>query len=562
MIEEIQINDLGVIKSAELTFSNGFTVLTGETGAGKTMVLTALGLLLGDRADASAIRSGASQATVVGSWNIPADSAAVEKVLDAGGLVDDGQLLLARSVSSDGRSKAVAGGRSIPVGLLSEIGAELVVVHGQSDQIRLKSAIAQRDALDRFAGAKHQELLTNYQASFSKWRQIQEKLNLLQSDAAKLVTEKADLVEALDFLQKLDPKQNEDVELQELAQRLTHTEQLRNLVGLAHNLIQSDDFDSTDAIEQLGKARKALESAANYDSTLEADALVLKDLGQQLSELAANLAGYLSSIEGEGKLSLDQIQERRSELTLAMRRYGPSLDDVIKYREHAANRLTELDGGSDSIAKLQSELASATADLVDQAEALSISRAQAATRLGEKVTAELKALAMADSSLQVQVSKSEELGSFGADSVSFLLQSYRGAEPRPISKAASGGELSRIMLALEVVLSESEKALTFIFDEIDAGVGGAAAIEVGKRLADLAKRAQVIVVTHLAQVAAFANSHLAVVKNNAGEFTSSDIRSLAGQDRATELARMLSGLQDSDSAKVHAIELLALAGNA
>lgn len=559
MIEEIQISDLGVIKNAELNFASGFTVLTGETGAGKTMVLTALGLLLGERSDAGSVRAGAGQTSVSGTWRIPEGHFATARVEEAGGLVDEGILLIGRTVSADGKSKAVAGGRQVPVGLLGEIGAELVVVHGQSDQIRLKSAAAQRAALDQFAGPEHQALLADYQKLFQSWREIQRKLADLQAGKEKIAREKAELTEALEFLERLSPKPNEDVELQELAQKLTHTEQLRSSVGLAHDLLQSDDFDSADAIEQIGKARKALESAANYDSSLDAEVQALRDLGQQLGEVAANLSGYLSSIEGDGQLSLDEIQQRRSELSLAMRRFGPTLDEVIKFQESAVKRLTELGGGEQSVDKLQAELSSTQLELADLAKKISAGRKSAAEMLANRVTSELAALAMPDSRLHVLVEVADELGSFGQDNVSFLLESYGGAEPRPISKAASGGELSRIMLALEVVLSESENAMTFIFDEIDAGVGGAAAIEVGKRLAELAKRAQVIVVTHLAQVAAFANNHLVVVKNTAGEFTASDIRTLAGQDRATELARMLSGLQDSESAQLHANELLKMA---
>lgn len=562
MIEEIQISDLGVIKNAELTLSSGFTVLTGETGAGKTMVLTALGLLLGERSDSGSIRAGSAQTNVTGAWRIPTSHVAVQRIEEVGGLVDDGQLLLARTVSADGRSKAVAGGRQVPVGLLSEIGAELVVVHGQSDQIRLKTATAQREALDKFAGARHQELLATYRRRYDEWRDIQRRLSDAKSGKEKIALEKAELTEALEFLERLNPKPNEDVELQELAQRLTHTEALRNAVSMAHDLLQSDDFDSTDAVGLVGKARKALESAVNYDSTLEENTQGLRDLSQQLSEIVASLASYLASIEGDGRLDLDSIQQRRSELSLAMRRYGPTLDEVIRYQENAATRLIQLSSGEESVELLQAESAKQLQHLQELADEISASRQVAADQLASRVSEELSSLAMADARLQVMVDKASELSASGQDTVNFLLQSYSGAEARPLAKSASGGELSRIMLALEVVLAESESAATFIFDEVDAGVGGAAAIEVGKRLAELAKRAQVIVVTHLAQVAAFANNHLVVIKNTAGEFTSSDIKILTGADRATELARMLSGLQDSESAQSHANELLRMAGNA
>lgn len=559
MIEEIQITDLGVIKSAELNLDSGFTVLTGETGAGKTMVLTAVGLLLGERSDSGAVRAGADQLRVNGSWRIPSNHHVVGRIEEAGGLVEDGLLLIGRNVSVDGKSKAIAGGRQVPVGLLSEIGSQLVIVHGQADQIRLKSPAAQLAALDQFAGEEHLELLTKYQKLYDSWRELQRRLADLKTGKEKIELEKAELSEALAFLEKLGIKPNEDVDLQDLAQRLTHTEQLQSAVGLARNLLQSEDFDAVSALDQIGKARKSLENAANYDSSLEFQAQQLRDLGQQLSELTANLSSYLSSIEADGELSLDQIQQRRSEISMAMRRFGPTLEDVIKYQQSASQRLIELGGGEQSEDELRAELEKIETELNIYAEQISAERFAAAEQLAMRVSEELATLAMPDSKLHVVVEKATERGSFGLDSVSFLLESYAGADPRPIAKAASGGELSRIMLALEVVLSESESALTFIFDEVDAGVGGAAAIEVGKRLAELAKSAQVIVVTHLAQVAAFANQHLVVVKNSAGEFTSSDIRDVTGQDRATELARMLSGLQDSESAKKHASELLEMA---
>ncbi len=559
MIEDIQIRDLGVIQDAELSFSTGFTVLTGETGAGKTMVLTALGLLLGERSDSGSIRAGATQTSVSGSWRLPENHEVLVRAQEAGALVDDGVLLLGRTVSADGRSKAVAGGRQVPVGLLSEIGSQLVVVHGQSDQIRLKSQAAQREALDQFSGAEQTELLNNYQIAFKAWRDAVGRLADARSGKEKLAIERAELTEALEFLEKLDPKPNEDVELQELAQRLTHTEQLRAAVNLAHDLLHSDDFDNPDAISQIGKARKALESAINYDSSLEPDLEQLREISQQLNEVTANLSSYLVSVEGDSRLSLDDIQERRSQISLAMRRFGPTLDEVISYQQQAVSRLVQLDSGSESVETLAAQAAERELEVRELANAISSNRNAAAKDLAEQVSEELVALAMAGSKLKVTVEQTTELTSFGQDSVSFLLESYAGAEARPIAKAASGGELSRIMLAIEVVLSESETAATFIFDEIDAGVGGAAAIEVGKRLAKLAKRAQVIVVTHLAQVAAFADQHLAVVKNQAGSFTASDVKNLSGAERQAELARMLSGLTQSQSAQQHAEELLEIA---
>lgn len=559
MIEDIQIRDLGVIQEAELVFDKGLTVLTGETGAGKTMVLTALGLLLGERSDSNAVRSGTNQTSIAGTWHLPPTHPVLAKAEEAGALIDDGTLLLSRMVGADGRSKAVAGGRAIPVGLLAELGGDLVVVHGQADQIRLKSPAAQRNALDKYAGKEHLALVQQYKVAYNSWRDALTKLQDATSGTEAIAKEKLELTEALEFLGKLDPKLNEDIELQELAQRLTHTEALRHAVALAHDALIAENFDAIDAIGQIGVARKAIESASNYDASLEPIAETLSLLSQQLNDAAAELSGYLSSIDGDRGMNLDEIQERRSQISLAMRRFGPTLQDVLDFQVNAQQRLLFLDGGSQSVSELEALVQSSEKNARELAELLSTNRKAAASELSAGVTAELKSLAMAGSSLHVVVEAEKEIGAFGADSVSFLLESYEGAEPRPIAKAASGGELSRIMLALEVILSETENAATFIFDEVDAGVGGAAAIEVGKRLASLAKRAQVIVVTHLAQVAAFANKHLVVVKSNAAGFTASDVQDIQGEDRATELARMLSGLQESGSAREHAQELLDLA---
>jgi DNA repair protein RecN (Recombination protein N) len=561
VIEDIRITDLGVISEAELTFDKGLTVLTGETGAGKTMVLTALGLLLGDRSDSGAIRSGAGQSTVEGRWRLDTNNPTLTKAEDAGALISDGELLLARSVSSDGRSKAVIGGRSVPVGLLSEIGEELVVVHGQADQIRLKSLAAQKIALDKFAGAKHLELLGEYANYFSAWKQAQATLEDIQTNLLARAKQVEDLTQSLEELDKLDAKPNEDVELAELAKKLTHSADLRAAVGLAHDALLNDNFDAIDATSLIGKARKALENAASHDATLETQASTLRQIGEDLNDIAAELSGYLTSLESDSPMTLDEIQERRSTLNSALRRYGPTIEDLQTFQETAQAKLAELDVSSERIASLEAEVAALHKQAKACADQISSNRTHAASDLAKRVSHELVALAMAGSKLHVLVEKTEHFGPTGFDSVSFLLESYSGAEPRPLGKGASGGELSRIMLALEVVLAETDSTPTFIFDEVDAGVGGAAAIEVGRRLAKLAKNAQVIVVTHLAQVAAFADRHLTVVKSSEAGFTSSDVHVLDENARSEELARMLSGLSDSETARTHAKELRDLAKN-
>ena len=559
MIEEIYIRDLGVIQEARLTFGSGLTVITGETGAGKTMVLSALGLLLGERSDTSSIRRGQDQAFVEGRWllesNTDVAARVAERLAEAGAEISESELIMNRSVSIEGRGRASVSGRAAPINLLSEVGEKLVVVHGQSDQIRLKSAVAQRVALDQFAGSA--ELLAEYQRHYQAWKSSNEQLLELQSALDSRVKEADELRAAVDELEAADPKPGEDQELTDKASRLTHIEELRNAASAAHEAVSSESFEgSADAIGLIGVARRALEQVAAHDPELEKIAESLKQLGYQLNDISAEISGYLDGLDGDSARELEAIQERRALLNTLMRKYGPSLDDVITLRESAGDRLLELDSSSDLIDQLTLRVENEHQAMTVAAEKLSDARKVAAKQLANQVTAELAALAMSGSTLVVEVSDGAGYGPFGKDQVSIQLSSYPGAEPRPLGKGASGGELSRIMLAIEVVLAKTEQAPTFIFDEVDAGVGGAAAIEVGRRLAMLAKQAQVIVVTHLAQVAAFANQHLRVLKNSTDEFTATDVVSLSQDERINELARMLSGMPESDSGRTHAAELL------
>ena len=561
MIEQILIRDLGVISEATLDLGPGLTVLTGETGAGKTMVLNALGLLLGARSDASAIRKGQEQAFVEGRWLLPKD--ALGRITESGIEIEDGELLVSRSISSEGRSKATVSGRSTPVGVLAEIGEHLVVVHGQSDQIRLKSASAQREALDQFAGPALAKLLSDYEEIYSAWKMVANRLAVLSTESSTRAREADEIRAAVEELTKLDPKPGEDQELSELAEKLTHLEELRIAAANAHEELSSESFDDgRDAITAIGKARRALEQVSNHDPELEKLAEQLKEIGFSLNETAASISGYIAGLDSDGASQLETVQSRRAELSAAMRKYGPSLDEVIAYLESAGSRLLDLDSSDEAIAKLTAEEQQFSNQAQALGEQISSIRTKAAAELSAAVTAELAALAMNGASLDVQVSRLSELTAHGFDQVALLLSAYPGAEPRPIGKGASGGELSRIMLAIEVVLAKSELAPTFIFDEVDAGVGGAAATEVGKRLAMLARNAQVIVVTHLPQVAAFANRHLRVLKSSTAEFTATDVVRLEGEQVVEELARMLSGLSESETGRSHAKELLDLAQSA
>jgi DNA repair protein RecN (Recombination protein N) len=560
VIEEIAIRDLGVIGRATLPLGPGFTAVTGETGAGKTMVVTALGLLLGQRAESGIVRSGSAQAVVDGRWVVPADGAVVERVRDAGGDVDDGELFLSRVVSAEGRSRAVVGGRSAPIGVLGDLADHLVVVHGQSEQIRLKSAQAQRAAVDAHGGAPLAAAAASYRAAFEAWTAARDELAEITRDRDERRAEADALRAAIDEIEAAAPVAGELDELDATADRLSNSEDLRLAAGLAHEILSTDAVDGTrDVISLVEEARRQVERVAPHDPALAPIADLLAEVSVQVSESSSRLSSYLGGLDADAAGDLEAVQTRRAELSSLLRKHGPGLDDVLRLLDEGSRRLVELDGDDDRLASLDDEVAQFRAEAESRAGVLSDLRRASGADLSERVSAELSALAMAGAEIVVEVTPRDELGSTGADVVSLLLRPHRGSEPRPLGKGASGGELSRVMLALEVVMAGSSDVPTFVFDEVDAGVGGSAAIEIGRRLAALSERAQVIVVTHLAQVAAFATNHLRVVKDASGEVTASSVQQLEGDERVAEMARLLSGLPDSASGLDHARELLELA---
>ena len=557
MIEEISIRNLGVIGDARLPLGPGFTAVTGETGAGKTMVVTALGLLLGDRSDSAMLRQGASSAIVEGHWQIDPAGAVAERVLDAGGELEGDELILGRSISQEGRSRATVGGRTTPVGVLTEIGEQLVVVHGQSDQVRLRSATAQREALDRFAGVELATTIGDYQETYRRWQQNQGELDVLVAERDRRAAEAEDLRAAMAEIEAVAPVAGEDDELAERAERLSNLEDLRLAAAQAHELIATETPEETpDAVTLLETARRQLERAAEHDTALAGISTALAEASFLVSDVAVQLSSYLATLDTDGSRDLEVVQERRADLATIARKYGPTLGEALDYLETGSARLLELDNDSDRIEGLGLEVEADRAKVMELAERLSALRRGSAIRLSEEVTAELAALAMPDARIVVEVTDRSDYSLSGKDAVSILLAPHPGAEPRPLGKGASGGELSRVMLAIEVVIAGSDPVPTFIFDEVDAGVGGASAIEIGRRLARLSRSAQVIVVTHLAQVAAFSTNHLRVVKDSSGNVTASSVQQLQGEQRIEEMARLLSGLPDSESGLAHARELI------
>jgi DNA repair protein RecN (Recombination protein N) len=558
VIEELSIRDLGVIGEAVLPLGPGFTAVTGETGAGKTMVVTGLGLLLGQRADSGAVRAGATQASVAGVWIVPEKGDVADIVTDAGGELepagaDRAELYVSRTLSAEGRSRASVGGRAAPAGVLSALADELVVVHGQSEQLRLRSAAAQRDALDRFAGAPVAKALEAYAASFTSWRALDAEIAEISDNRERRADEAARLREALALIEATAPEPGEDQELSERAERLANSEELRLAASLAHGALSSEEGEP-DASALVAESRRLLERVSDTKLTEIAESLA--DIGYRIADAAGLLSAYLADLDESGPHELAAVEERRAALSTLVRAHG-SLDEALALWKTGSARLAELDDDGERIGRLIEQRDAVRRELDEHAATLTAARIAAASRLGAAVSEELHALAMPDARLEVAVTEGAE-SAHGRDDVAILLAPHPGAEPRSVAKGASGGELSRVMLAIEVVIAGTDPVPTFVFDEVDAGIGGAAAIEVGRRLARLAEKSQVIAVTHLAQVAAFAGNHLSVVKSHDGAVTASSVRRLEGEEREAEMARLLSGLADSDAALTHARELLSL----
>ncbi|WP_139007456.1 DNA repair protein RecN [Arthrobacter crystallopoietes] len=567
MIDEIRISNLGVITEAVLPLGPGLSVVTGETGAGKTMVVTALGLLLGARSDAGAVRTGASSAVAEAVVRLAPDSPAIARAQEAGADIEEydgeAELMLARTVNADGRSRAHVGGRSAPVGTLAEIGEQLVAVHGQSEQLRLKSQSAQREALDKFGGPKLAKALAAFRQSYDRWRQATAELQSLRTEARERLREAESLQLALEEIDGIDPQPGEDLVLKAEATKLANVEQLRAAAQLAHQALIAEEFaDSGDATSLVDAAKRSLEQVQADDPELGKAAGRLAEVGYILADVAADLASYSASLDNEGPERLAELEARRASLAGLVRKYAPSIDEVLDWSATARQRLEELTDDSSRIEALETEIAALDTELTETAGKITAMRGKAGGELGRKVGKELAALAMPDAELHIQLEPAEELGPHGADNIAFLLKPHPGAPPRPLGKGASGGELSRVMLAIEVVLAAVDPVPTFVFDEVDSGVGGKAAVEIGRRLAMLAKYVQVIVVTHLPQVAAFADQHIRVYKTsaaaakNAEGVTASDVTLLSDEERVTELARMLAGQEESELARAHAQELI------
>ncbi|MGH3754395.1 MAG: DNA repair protein RecN [Pseudonocardiaceae bacterium] len=574
MLTEMRIEGLGVIDEATLDLHPGLTVVTGETGAGKTMVVTGLHLLAGGRADASRVRRGADRALVEGRFRPPEGSPAADLAKEVGARTDsDGSLIASRTLTADGRSRAHLGGRSVPAGVLADLADGMLAVHGQNDQLRLLRTGEQRAVLDRFAGDVVSVALGAYRRVREEWLRCRAELSTRRDRSRELAREADLLTHGLAEITALDPQPGEDSALVAEARRLADAEALRETAAVAQSAVSGGldpDPGQPGAIGLVAQARRRLQAVD--DPALQALAQRLEEAAAVLGDVGAELAGYLEALDGD-PARLDHVLARQAELKRLTRKYAADIDGVLAWAHDARQRLAGLDTSEEALAALTARRDELAGELARHAAALTAARTAAARDLGDAVTTELAGLAMGQAQLSVAVCPAlatdsdaagltvsgsrVRAGPDGVDEVELRLAPHPGTGPLPVRNGASGGELSRVMLALEVVLADADPVPTMVFDEVDAGVGGRAAVEIGRRLARLARSHQVVVVTHLPQVAAYADRHLVVDKATcATGLTRSGVRELDGVARVSELARMLAGRDDTDTGRAHAEELL------
>jgi DNA repair protein RecN (Recombination protein N) len=567
-LEEISIRNLGIIDTSSLELSRGLNVLTGETGAGKTMILTALSLLLGAKSDSSLVRHGAERLVASATFSIP-DSLSAQ-INDLGGLVEDGSLILTRSVSTDGKSKATASGATVNASTLGEITEPLIAIHGQSANTQIVKSVRQRELLDLFAGNDLTAVINGYAESFNTYNEMKAKLKALISNASARESQIADLELLTKQWATLKPTRDEYAAVEDEIRKLASVEDLRIAAVGARSALGDEEAGG---LTVLGQARKFLEAAKGKDQALDDIAGGVAESFYLLDDAHAALTSYLASLEAD-PTRLDFLQERKAALLAFVKKWGGagSVDDemaeIASRVKSAKEMIADLNGGQDRISELESEIKKAKSKLLIDAKKLTAARNIAAKKLSENVSQEIAGLSMPHTRFFADIVtpdyegalKESDFTNTGCDEVVMSIQAQKDGPKVALGKGASGGEMSRIMLALEVVIAASAPVGTYIFDEVDAGVGGKAAIEVGRRLHALAKHAQVIVVTHLPQVAAWADRHFVVAKDSDGQVVQSGVSQLDEQSRVSEIARMLAGLDQSISAQEHAAELLAMRG--
>jgi len=558
-LEEITIRSIGVIDQSNVELSKGLTVLSGETGAGKTMILTALNLILGGKADSALVRKGAERLVASGKFSIPK----AHENLFEDALVEDGELIITRTVAADGKSKASTNGVSTTATALATIGEHLVEVHGQAANQNITKASRQRELVDRFGAIDN----SGYSKALSSYHEMKDRISALKKSIAQKDKELAELREFANAFKKLNPSDNEFAEIEGEIARLSSVEEFRLATAQAIAAIEDEEAGS---LTSLGVARRALDTSRGKDPQLEGIYQQISESFFVLDDALSVLNSYNSKLEAD-PARLDHLQSRKAEINALIKKFGGAgtqdqeLVELTLRFKNSADAIADLEGGDQRLQELETELSGIKKILLKEAKSLTALRVTAAEKLSKAVSLEIQQLSMPHASFVAEVNsanyetpKESDFTSTGCDEVNMFIQGHKDAPLVSLAKGASGGEMSRVMLALEVVIATSHPIGTYVFDEVDAGVGGKAAIEVGKRLHQLAKHAQVIVVTHLPQVAAWADSHLVVTKNNDGSVSQSDVKKVEGEERVEEIARMLAGLENSASAREHATELLSL----
>ena len=564
-LEEITIRSIGVIEHSTLEFSKGLTVLTGETGAGKTMILTALNLILGGKSDSSLVRSGSERLVASASFTVP--KSLIENFEVSGLPVEDSQLILTRTVNGDGKSKATSNSIAVAVSALLAASENLVEVHAQAANVNMTKSAKQRELLDRFSGQKLEKSLKDYQSCLKIYHELKARIVAMKKSIDSRELELAALREFATAMQQLAVVRGEYAEITNEIARLSSVEDLRLAAQSANTVIEEEESGS---LTSLGIVRKSLENVRLKDAQIEELYQKVSEAFFLIDDAKGELASYVANLEAD-PARLEYLNTRKSQLNALIKKHGGSsppddeLSQLIAAFENSKNAIADLEGGDERVKELESELNEVKKNLVIAAKALTQIRTNMSAKLSTAVTAEIHQLSMPHTSFTCQVQsadygalKESDFTSLGCDEVSMLIQGHKDGPLVPLAKGASGGEMSRVMLALEVVLASTHPVGTYVFDEVDAGVGGKAAIEVGRRLHALSQHAQVIVVTHLAQVAAWADSHFVVTKNSDGSVTESNVTKVVNEERIEEIARMLAGMESSSSAREHATELLQL----
>ena len=564
-LEEISIRSIGVIEHSILEISPGLTVLTGETGAGKTMILTALNLILGGKSDSSLVRKGSERLVASGSFSVPKSLHASFE--EAGLEVEDGQLILTRTVNADGKSKATSNAIAVPSSVLAAASENLVEVHAQAANLNMTKAAKQRDLLDRFGGKELNSALMNYQSELANYHELKSRISAMKKSIDSRDSQLSELREFATVMGKLKLERGELQQITTEIGRLSSVEDLRLAAQSASSVIEEEESGS---LTTLGIARKSLDLVRAKDPQIEELYQKVSEAFFLVDDAKGVLASYISNLEAD-PARLDYLNSRKAEINALIKKYGgsQSADDeliaLIERFESSKNAIADLEGGDERLKELETELSGIKKKLVTTAKLLTSIRTQSAGKLSEQVTKEIQQLSMPHTSFHCQLEsadydalKESDFSALGCDEIAMLIRGHKDGPLVPLAKGASGGEMSRVMLALEVVLAATHPVGTYVFDEVDAGVGGKAAIEVGRRLHALSEHAQVIVVTHLPQVAAWADSHFVVTKNSDGSVTESNVRKVVKEDRIEEIARMLAGMESSTSAREHATELLEL----